>query len=264
MNTLKNYVKKQRLDKEAFKKKYGHLFDYNDETNGYCIKCIMRQPKSTEVCISEKVGYINGRKCVQVDYETHFKEDMDRIRKERAEEQRKIDEKTKQYENFECGNTNEIINHIAQHDKIYLWGDVGRGKSHFLKYIKRQRGGMYIMAAEMHHELKEEIKRSKVNFVAEKSLINKMKETDRLLLDDLGNEKMTEFVQEALQIVINHRYEHNLPLYVTSNYNLKQLYNRWKKDVGDYKSRQLVDRLRTLGAIEIQGKNYRATALPDI
>jgi DNA replication protein DnaC len=77
-----------------------------------------------------------------------------------------------------------------------------------------------------------------------------------LLIDDIGNEKMTEFVHEALQVVIDHRYLHKKPTFITSNYSLKELYDLWTGKIGEVKAGQLVRRIKTFGAIELQGKNW--------
>lgn len=51
--------------------------------------------------------------------------------------------------------------------------------------------------------------------------------TIRLLaVDDLGAERPTEWVQEQLFTIINHRYEHHLATWITSNYGLDELVQR--------------------------------------
>lgn len=261
MITQESYEKNKRLTTEAFKKKYKHLFDYKDDTNQYCIKCIMRKAFKTDVCVSDKIGYIDGHKCIQLSSEWY--DEQERLKQERYDQEYYKSMKVNKYDKFECGNTNEIINHVARHNSIYLWGESGKGKTHFLNYIKRQKGGLLIMSAEMNEQLKKEIKYPNE---LQKGIKTRMKETPYLYLDDLGNEKMSEYVQEALQIVIDYRYRKALPTYITSNYSLASLYKMWGQPdkIGEVKARQLVDRIRTFGAIEIKGKNYRKTGLPEL
>lgn len=47
-----------------------------------------------------------------------------------------------------------------------------------------------------------------------------------LAIDDLGAERPTEWVQEQLFTIINHRYEHQLATWITSNYGLDEMVTR--------------------------------------
>jgi DNA replication protein DnaC len=47
-----------------------------------------------------------------------------------------------------------------------------------------------------------------------------------LVLDDLGKERVNEWTLEKLYLIINARYENNLPLIVTTNYNIDDLTGR--------------------------------------
>lgn len=51
----------------------------------------------------------------------------------------------------------------------------------------------------------------------------KMQNIDMLILDDVGREKVTEWSQSTMFDVINYRYEHMLPIVITSNYESNQL-----------------------------------------
>lgn len=48
-------------------------------------------------------------------------------------------------------------------------------------------------------------------------------ECDLLILDDLGTEKPTDWVRERLFAIVNHRYEHEKPIWVTTNLGLDAL-----------------------------------------
>ena len=75
-----------------------------------------------------------------------------------------------------------------------------------------------------------------------------------LVIDDLGKEKTTEWVQEKLYAIINHRYEHYRKTIITTNDNFKTLENKlgeavvsrliemcdgYKLDGDDYRKRRL-------------------------
>ena len=71
-----------------------------------------------------------------------------------------------------------------------------------------------------------------------------------LAIDDLGSERPTEWVIERLFTIINHRYEHDLPIFVTTNYGRDELAAR----IGE----RLVDRLiESCQVIAVRGPNLR-------
>lgn len=77
-----------------------------------------------------------------------------------------------------------------------------------------------------------------------------LQQTPLLALDDLGAERVTEWVAEQLFVVFNWRYEHMLPTLVTSNYTLDELEAR----IGG----RTVDRLREMcETIAVAGQNLR-------
>lgn len=47
-----------------------------------------------------------------------------------------------------------------------------------------------------------------------------------LVIDDLGAERPTDWVQEQIFAIVNHRYEHQLPTWATTNYGLDELAER--------------------------------------
>ena len=71
-----------------------------------------------------------------------------------------------------------------------------------------------------------------------------------LVLDDLGAEKPTEWVQEQLFIIINKRYEEMLPTLITTNCNMAELIDR----IG----RRTADRILEMTTpINIKAADYR-------
>lgn len=56
--------------------------------------------------------------------------------------------------------------------------------------------------------------------------MGKLLDVRLLAIDDLGAERPTEWVQEQLFTIVNHRYEHLLPTWITSNYGLDELSER--------------------------------------
>jgi DNA replication protein DnaC len=58
---------------------------------------------------------------------------------------------------------------------------------------------------------------------SEQELIDLYSRVDLLVIDDLGKEKVTEWVLEKLYLIINNRYENNLPVIITTNYDIDGL-----------------------------------------
>jgi len=76
-----------------------------------------------------------------------------------------------------------------------------------------------------------------------------------LILDDLGAEKSTEWVQERLLMIVNHRYERLLPTWISTNYGLVGLAER----IGERTVWRLAE---TCDVIAITGRNLRARGTP--
>jgi DNA replication protein DnaC len=59
--------------------------------------------------------------------------------------------------------------------------------------------------------------------IDEGSILDEAIETQLLVLDDLGAEKASEYVLDRLYLIINGRYENDLPTLITTNLGLEQL-----------------------------------------
>ena len=62
--------------------------------------------------------------------------------------------------------------------------------------------------------------------VSDKDYLNLYSSVDLLVIDDLGKEKPSEWGLEKLFTIINSRYENNLPVIITTNYNQNSLVER--------------------------------------
>lgn len=56
-----------------------------------------------------------------------------------------------------------------------------------------------------------------------KAYLEEAKKIDLLVIDDLGKEKSTEWIDEKLFQIINARYENELPIVITTNHNQQKL-----------------------------------------
>lgn len=82
-----------------------------------------------------------------------------------------------------------------------------------------------------------------------------MKKAEMLVIDDIGVEKVTEWLSEQLFLVINYRYENSLPIIVTSNQSLE--------DLGQLHKPQIASRLDEMcKTVRFTGMDRRHTNRP--
>lgn len=84
-------------------------------------------------------------------------------------------------------------------------------------------------------------------------IIEKYTKVDVLVLDDLGIEKMSDWVYQMLNIIISERYEQLKTTIFTSNYSLDQL----AEHLGDLRISSRI--MEMCEIVELTGKDYRLT-----
>ncbi len=109
---------------------------------------------------------------------------------------------------------------------LFLIGRPGIGKSH-LAVAALKRAILSSGAHGLFYDVRELLKliRSTYNPVvrtAEMEVLRPVLEADLLVLDDLGAEKTSEWVEETLNLVVNTRYNERRPTIFTSNYEEKE------------------------------------------
>ncbi len=109
---------------------------------------------------------------------------------------------------------------------LFLIGRPGIGKSHLavaaLKHAILSSG-----ARGLFYDVRELLKLIKSTYnretrTAEMEVLRPVLEADLLVLDDLGAEKTSEWVEETLNLVVNTRYSERRPTIFTSNYEEKE------------------------------------------
>ena len=137
---------------------------------------------------------------------------------------------------------------------LLITGTCGTGKTHLAVAILHallEKGcqGLFCTVP----DLLAEIRRS-YSADEESKKIKEIMRARFLVLDDLGAEKTTDWVQEQLYMLINYRYEYELPTVITSNLNIGQLAQK----IGERSASRL---LEMCVGIELNGEDYRAKVI---
>lgn len=124
---------------------------------------------------------------------------------------------------------------------LYIHGTVGTGKTHaaygIYKHIKEDMG----LQVRFHNttELMFDIKRD-----FDRSVYDKQRWDEKLcdfrgvlILDDIGAERLTDFVAETFYLIVNSRYNEMLPTIFTSNLPIGELAER----IGDRTASRIVE-----------------------
>ena len=147
---------------------------------------------------------------------------------------------------------------------LYLYGDFGVGKS--------------FMVAALAHDLSEKRGVSSTllhypSFVIDaknaigdgnvKTLVDEIKLSEVLILDDIGAEQSTAWVRdEILQVILQYRMQENLPTFFSSNFNFEELEQHFAKgkhgNDETWEARRVMERIRYLAEeTRLEGVNRR-------
>jgi DNA replication protein DnaC len=132
---------------------------------------------------------------------------------------------------------------------LYLFGGVGTGKTHIAytmfkcsvvkarmisstknpntyekeELIYKEERPIFWNTTELFREIRMDFDRSyEMKKRVEEEI---MKSRGLLFIDDIGSEKTSDWVMETFYLIINHRYNHRLPIIFTSNLSISQLAN---------------------------------------
>lgn len=111
-------------------------------------------------------------------------------------------------------------------ESLMLWGEPGNGKTHLAAAIVNELSKKgYIVVFQSVPELIQRIRSTfnSENKENETQIMRALLECDLLILDDIGAEKTTEWVEEKLFNIIDGRYRKELPTLYTSNLEPKEL-----------------------------------------
>jgi DNA replication protein DnaC len=147
---------------------------------------------------------------------------------------------------------------------LFLHGEKGTGKTKLAAIIanERARAGSPVLFASV-PDLMADI-RSSFKDGTTSEAVQAVKNTPFLVLDDLGAEKMTEWVGEQLFCIVNHRYNERLATVVTSNYSPTQVIAHMAtvdargNVIDDLQGQRIMSRIYGMcERVEIRGADWR-------
>lgn len=139
-------------------------------------------------------------------------------------------------------------------------GPVGTGKTHLaaaiaLELLAQEHTVVFGTIGSLLAELRSTFDESARE--TEAAVLRRLKRCDLLVLDDLGKEKVTEWVEQVVFEVVNARYEEQRSLIVTTNMPLREVRARYP-NVGE----ALVDRiLEMCDGVRLEGTSWRRRGL---
>lgn len=141
----------------------------------------------------------------------------------------------KRYEGVKYEDVREDIRVLFEKMKdtrkgIYIWGGIGSGKTHTI-YALKEKTSEALKVVSMLRNTTELLRDIRTDFDRPWNMKLKEEETimdlkGLLFIDDIGAEKMTEWVAETFYLILNHRYNEMLPTIFTSNFPPDQLAER--------------------------------------
>ena len=153
---------------------------------------------------------------------------------------------------------------LADGRGVFLYGEKGTGKTKLAAIIANERAGTGkpVLFASV-PDLMADIRASFASGGTSER-VQAVKATPFLVLDDLGAEKMTEWVGEQLFCIVNHRYNEQLPTVVTSNYSPTQIIrhmatvDRGGNVIDDMQGQRIMSRIYGMcERVEIRGADWR-------
>ncbi|EGJ26405.1 primosomal protein DnaI [Streptococcus porcinus] len=151
----------------------------------------------------------------------------------------------------------------ASQKGLYLYGDMGIGKSYFMAAMARELSERKGVSTTLLHfptftiDVKNAISSGSV-----KDEIDAIKSVPVLILDDIGAEQATSWIRdEVLQVILQYRMLEELPTFFTSNYSLTDLEQKWAKIKGNdetWQAKRVMERVRYLAQeFHLEGANRR-------
>ncbi len=146
--------------------------------------------------------------------------------------------------------------HREKGEGLFITGGAGTGKTHLAAAIANflLRGLTPVVFADITRllsSLKATFTEESTN--SEQQLIDELCRVELLVIDDLGKEKPSQWVEEKLYTIVNARYEDYKPIIITSNYSLEDIEARLENS-----GEAIVSRLMEMcKGLKMNGPDYR-------
>ena len=142
---------------------------------------------------------------------------------------------------------------------LFIYGKTGVGKSYLSiclanRQVEQNRSVAYVNARNTISDLRGYVINDKDKF---NDIINKMKTAELLIIDDLGNEKITDWSRDAvLYDVLDYRLRNKKnKIIINSNYNLSELKELYKVD-NEVRAKRFINLINSIcESIELFGVN---------
>lgn len=198
-----------------------------------------------------------------------FANKVDKIIKNSKMSKRNLNYK---FDNFEVNSNNKkvyqslknysekLVNEVERKGLI-LVGNNGVGKTHLACSIANEliKNGIPIIYGTLINLLAELKNTYDVyNNISEMKIIKLYEKVDLLIIDDLGKEKPSEWGLEKLFTIINSRYENNLPVIITTNYDQNSLIDRLSINGEIETAKSIISRLYEMCyLVKIEDRDHR-------
>ena len=162
----------------------------------------------------------------------------------------------------------KLLSFVEQYPTIrkglYLYGDFGVGKSFMVAALAHDLSEKRGVSSTLLHypsfviDVKNAIGDGNV-----KTLVDEIKLSEVLILDDIGAEQSTAWVRdEILQVILQYRMQENLPTFFTSNFDFEELEKHFAKvkqgPDETWEARRVMERIRYLAEeTRLEGVNRR-------
>lgn len=150
---------------------------------------------------------------------------------------------------------------------LYLWGAPSRGKTGIAQAVLRlwldaYREGKFASSSDILGALKESFNHRYTDAATAEDIISYYSSLSLLVWDDLGTERMTDWVQEQVDTILQNRAKRGKTTIITSNYDIQHVAERLGTDKNPKGGERIAERIMeecAMGANvwEVTGPNLR-------
>ncbi len=151
----------------------------------------------------------------------------------------------------------------SHHQGLYLYGPFGVGKTYLLGAFAHELSKKGHVTTMMHYPTFTQEMKASIADQTVSDKLNAVKNSEILILDDIGAEVNSTWVRdEILGVILQHRMQEKLPTFFSSNFNFVELEEHLRMgnrgDDEPIKAKRLMERIKYLSKeVSVTGKNRR-------